>query len=489
MSESRIFVCQSGTCRSKGSDATLVEIEELANLVGNCKVESTGCVGYCSQGPAVEVWSRNLPGGKKIRKVYTKVNSMKKSAAIIKICTGVDPPIENLPPESEARLSVIRLSKQREYFTSTYQWNKALACGLTEDSIKERKLRVEFERMLCFAGYRGIDLRELMSPSRCLQMPTSIEAYVSWTLRSIEVVSSHSAIFSFETKDVKRGTPHPRGRAKMPEPVTWHVTLLGEVGSNQEGPLPWIERDYTPISSALEWERGRCDILIKVYSDGQLSSWLHKRTDPTEPEGEDQPRFWLSKPLRTLSVPSLVPDDGIEFRPASVLILLAGTGIVALPQILAHREPHRFLGIATPKYKQLNCPIDLIQSCRDDDVLLLSQIKEYCKDGLKQHPQNRGLRNYTLLLTEGGQANTASPPFHGRLKETDAGHYDDLFKGIANAKIMKTRLNKDLVADAIGRMPLPCRVVVSGPDAFNDAARRFLDDCGVDSSHVTILAA
>jgi hypothetical protein len=75
------------------------------------------------------------------------------------------------------------------------------------------------------------------------------------------------------------------------------------------------------------------------------------------------------------------------------------------------------------------------------------------------------------------------------LKETDAGHYDDLFKGIANAKIMKTRLNEDLVADAIGRMPLPCRVVVSGPDAFNDAARRFLDDCGVDSSHVTILAA
>ena len=33
---SRIYVCQSGTCRSKGSDAALVEIEELAKLVGNC---------------------------------------------------------------------------------------------------------------------------------------------------------------------------------------------------------------------------------------------------------------------------------------------------------------------------------------------------------------------------------------------------------------------------------------------------------------------
>jgi hypothetical protein len=482
----QIFVCQSGTCRSKGSDAALVEIEELANLVGNCTVKSTGCIGYCNQGPAVEAWSRNL-WGSKVRKVFTKVNSINKSADIIKFCTGIDPPLENLPPEIEVRLSVIHLSKQREYFASTYQWNKALACGLTEGAINDTKLRVDFERIFGFAGYRNIELQELLTPTRCLQMPTSIEAYVLWTLRNIEVVSRHSAIFSFETKDLKRGTPHPRGRSRMPDPVTWHTTLLGEVGSNKEGPLPWIERDYTPISTALEWERGRCDILIKVYSDGQLSSWLNRRSNSHE--GNDQPKFWLSKPLRTLSVPSLVPDDGIEFRPASLLLLLAGTGIVALPQILAHREPFRLLGIATPKYKQLNCPIDLIQSCREDDVLLLPQIKEYCKEGLKQHPQNRGLRHYKLLLTEGERGEDVRPPFHGRFDATDAVQYDDALKDVANAIILKTRLNEDIVADAIGGMELPCRVIVSGPDTFNDAARRFLDACGVDSSHVTILAA
>ena len=286
-------------------------------------MKSTGCVGYCSQGPAVEVWSRNNVVGKTTRKVYTNVNSMEKSANVIKMCTGVDPPLENLPPESETRLSVIRLSKQREYFASTFQWNKALACGLTEESIKDMKLRVEFDRLLCFAGYRGVDLRELLPPARCLPMPTQIEGYVPWTLSSIEVVSKHSAIFSFETKDVKRSTPHPRGRAKMPVPVTWHTTLLGETGSNNEGPLPWVERDYTPISSALEWERGRCDILIKVYGDGQLTSWLHKQTFYLPPGGEDRPTFWLSKPLRTLIVPSLVPDDGVDSCPASVLLLLA----------------------------------------------------------------------------------------------------------------------------------------------------------------------
>ena len=415
---------------------------------------------------------------------------MEKSASVIKMCTGVNPPLENLPPESEARLSVIRQSKQREYFASTYQWNKALACGLTEESIKDMKLRVEFDRLLCFAGYRGVDLRELLPPARrCLSMPTKIEGYVPWTLSSIEVVSKHSAIFSFETKDVKRSTPHPRGRAKMPVPVTWHTTLLGETGSNNEGPLPWVERDYTPISSALEWERGRCDILIKVYGDGQLTSWLHKQTFYLPPGGEDRPTFWLSKPLRTLSVPSLVPDDGVDSRPASVLLLLAGTGIVALPQILAHREPYRLLGIATPKDKQLNCPIDLIHSCRDDDVLLMPQIKQYCEEGLKMHPKNRGLRNYTLLVTEGGQSDDMSAPFQGRFDETAVGRYDELLKDITNAKILTTRLNEDIVANAIERMKLPCRVVVSGPDAFNDAARQFLEDCGVNSDMVTILAA
>ena len=68
--------------------------------------------------------------------------------------------------------------------------------------------------------------------------------------------------------------------------MTWHTTLLAEVGPNDEGPLPWIERDYTPISSAKDWEAGRCDILIKVYPDGACTSWRY-RAAPA--------RVWLSK--------------------------------------------------------------------------------------------------------------------------------------------------------------------------------------------------
>ena len=65
--------------------------------------------------------------------------------------------------------------------------------------------------------------------------------------------------------------------------------------------------------------------------------------------------------MKTLSLPSLVPGDG-AFTPASVLLLLAGTGVVALPQILQARDPARKLGISIPRRDQLAVPIDLLLS-------------------------------------------------------------------------------------------------------------------------------
>ena len=478
--DNHIYVCQSGTCRSKGSDAALVEIEELAKLVGNCNVGPTQCLGYCSQGPAVEVIQ-----GSRRSKYHVKVNTFRKSARVVESATGKRPPLENLPPETESRLSEIRATKRREYFVSTFQWNKAL-CGLAGKSKEQIKLRPEFEMILYRAGYQCINPGKFLKHGHLLEMPASIEGYVPWTLQSVEIVSSHSAIFKFSSDNRKRGTPHPRGRGQMAQPITWHVTMLGQVGANEEGPLPWIERDYTPISSALEWERGRCEILIKIYRDGRVTSWLEQKTKRLL---ESETKVWLSKPIKTLSVPSLVSEDD-NFRPASVLLLLAGTGIVALPQIMAHREPHRLLGISTARYKQLRCPIDLIHVCREDDILLLSQIRQYCSHGMWGHPKFRGLRNYTLLLTkESKDVEGREPPFQGHFQTDTAQGYGDILKDVPNAKTMKSRLNQRIIANAIGKLVEPYRVVVSGPDAFNKAAREFLDNCGVESTRITMLSA
>ena len=99
-------------------------------------------------------------------------------------------------------------------------------------------------------------------------MPSAIESYSQWSVEGVTPVSRHSAIFSLRSDDRRRGTPHPRGNGRLAVPVTWHVTLLAEVGPNAEGPLPWVEREYTPVSSAKQWELGRCELLVKVYPRG-----------------------------------------------------------------------------------------------------------------------------------------------------------------------------------------------------------------------------
>eukprot|EP00957_Ditylum_brightwellii_P149353 11374693-Ditylum_brightwellii.AAC.1 len=63
-------------------------------------------------------------------------------------------------------------------------------------------------------------------------------------------------------------------------------------------------------------------------------------------------KVWLSKPIRTLSLPSLSSDEGgaDDFTPNSVLLILGGTGIVALPQIIAHKDPLRMCAVARMMY-------------------------------------------------------------------------------------------------------------------------------------------
>ena len=82
-------------------------------------------------------------------------------------------------------------------------------------------------------------------------------------------------------------------------------------------------------------------------------------------------------------MPGLVPDGTMSPpAPKSVLLLLAGTGVVALPQVLAHRDPARKLGISTPRRQTLhNVSVDLLLSCRSDDVLMLDEIAQWCREG------------------------------------------------------------------------------------------------------------
>jgi len=467
----------------------LVEIEELVNALGKglCDVRPTGCLGYCSLAPAALVRKpgRDADPGKPfpppVQRVHVKIKTLQDSANVVEDATGKAPPMD----QDTQKFADLRLTRTRAHARSIFHWNTALY-GFAEQVVRQPQLLQEYVELLALAGYgeggdvkvpgtgegAGVEAGGGVASS----MPVTIAQYSQWSVEEVVPVSKHSAVWRLASRDRKRGTPHPRGCGVLPTPKTWHTTLLAEVGANEEGPLPWIERDYTPVSTAKEWEQGRCDILIKIYADGAATSWLHRASSP---------RLWLSKPVQTLAVPGLVPNGEGAFAPQSVLLLLAGTGVVALPQVLHHRDPIYKLGISTPRRTQLAVPIDVVLSFREDDVLHLREVAEYCREAAADATGCRGVRNCTFLLTAANTSSTA--PFPG-MKGGDGEEAEGALNGLANARILRSRLNGAIVADALARMIQPCRVVVSGPGGFNAAAREMLTQL-IDEEQITVLAA
>ena len=468
--ESEVLVCHAGTCRRRGAEAVLAEIEELVGEMDGCTVRPSGCQGYCSEGPNAIVRARGRPP-----KVHVRLRSLEASARVAESATGRP---AKLDEQASGRLGQLRAVRARQRATSLSLWNAALK-GIAEEAEARPALRAELQSLLANAGFpNGIGPLLPLSPT----MPASILNYSPWTLQGVTPVSTHSAIFRLTSADRKRGTPHVRGSGRLPVPNTWHTTMLAKVGPNDEGPLPWIERDYTPISSAKEWEQGRCELLVKIYPNGAATSWLAAHAAAA---GGDA-RVWLSKPARTLRVPDLTGEDGgggRAFRPASVLLVVAGTGIVALPQLLAHRDPMKLLGISTPRRDQLHVPIDLVYSCREDDVLMLPQLAQWCRDG--DGGDASGVRRCTLLLTPAN----AQPGCFGDAAAGTAAEAEELLQSLPNVRIVRSQLSAEVVMEATGRMAQPCRVVVSGPGPFNLAAKRMLAELNVDDESVTILSA
>ena len=55
--------------------------------------------------------------------------------------------------------------------------------------------------------------------------------------------------------------------------------------------------------------------------------------------------------------------------------------------------------------------------------------------------------------------------------------------------ILRSRASAVVVTEACGRMPRPCRVVVSGPGGFNTAVQQMLEPVIDDPEHITVLTA
>ena len=94
------------------------------------------------------------------------------------------------------------------------------------------------------------------------------------------------------------------------------------------------------------------------------------------------------------------------------------------------------------------------------------------------------MRRCTLLLT----AKNSSPPVFPDVDGSDNVAAKAALRGLGNARVLRSRLSSGIVAEAVARMPQPCRVVVSGPGGFNAAALEMLARL-VPTGQITVLSA
>jgi hypothetical protein len=71
----------------------------------------------------------------------------------------------------------------------------------------------------------------------------------------------------------------------------------------------------------------------------------------------------------------------------------------------------------------------------------------------------------------------------------DSMHYQMRLSYGKNRETKKRILNVDLIKKMVSNLILPCRVVVSGPSAFNSAVRLMLLESKLDEDYITILEA
>jgi hypothetical protein len=117
-----IYVCQAGSCLRRGSQAVLLEIEELANAVDSqCQVKGSGCLGLCSQAPNAIVLDPD-----ENHDYHVRIDSLAKSAAVVLSATGKKPSVDD-DPELQKRLGGVRALREREYAVTAYRWCPAPA--------------------------------------------------------------------------------------------------------------------------------------------------------------------------------------------------------------------------------------------------------------------------------------------------------------------------------------------------------------------------
>jgi len=136
-------------------------------------------------------------------------------------------------------------------------------------------------------------------------------------------------------------------------------------------------REYTPVSTATEWEEGVLKLVVKTYVDGTVSRRFAQLQQARRGMDIEEQRCWLlvSAPVVTLRLPSLKRElDGGDISQGTLAVthlglIVGGTGVAPALQFL--REVANVEGAFGS-----SCRAALLYSSRSEqDVLMLDELR------------------------------------------------------------------------------------------------------------------
>jgi len=311
-----------------------------------------------------------------------------------------------------------------------------------------------------------------------------------WKVVKITGMSVDTCIYHLENSPPAEPHPYPKD--------AWHISVRFGAAS----------RDYTPISNALDWERGRLDLLVKTYVDGEVT----RKFATLQPFKVSQGSCWVpmvTVPKLTLTLPNL--QEGMQLqsgcrqdsslptgRPetSQIGIVVGGTGVVPALQIL--REVAKGIDGA---FGSVCKAVLVYASRRACDVLALDELRavEASAPGrivvwhtLTDHREDSGARDL--------EAQDASTRFSQGLSSLPCRHrfFTSFWKPFVTESVpLRTGLGEEAglrgrpTAAMLGALlPKPgegVRTLVSGPPQMWDDVREMLFSLGhLDASLVEL---
>jgi len=304
-----------------------------------------------------------------------------------------------------------------------------------------------------------------------------------WKVVKITGMSFDTCIYHLENQPPAAPHPYPSD--------AWHVSVC----------LGTASRDYTPISSAEDWEKGKLDLLVKTYANGIVT----RKFAALQPFNVSQGACWVTVtvPKLTLRLPALV--DGLSVQrsleaPEIVRIglVVGGTGIVPALQILSN------VALGAGGAFSADCRASLLYaSRRASDVLALDELRqaEVAAEGriavwhtLTDHKEEGAAREVeeaeaSAAFSKGLSDLPCRHRFFASLWKPRAAKFGPLRTGVGEEAGLRGRPDARLLEAVLPAPGRDARIVVCGPPGMWEDVRDLLLGLGHDASSLVELHA